>query len=1292
MEDWQLHEAPVSMDGRGGGGDDDFEAGVLAQLSNSTDEDHQRICAVLGAMAHELKDQNIPLSPIAYLGATCSSLERLAADSSSSHTVDALLGILSLLLPRVSNGILLKKAEFLSGLVSGIVSSKKALAEGGVASSLRCVSRLIMIRRGNVGWADVSLLYSTLVSFVTDARPKVRRQAHASIRDVLQHFHRVPPVLSPASEGITNILERSLLLAGGSNASNSAADGPKGAQDVLFVLDSLKECLPFMSPKYTTSILKYYKTLLELGQPLVTRRIMDSLMNLISLRPSEDEFAPEALLDLLCSLALSASSPSSKTSADSMTFTCRLLAAGMERVYALNRNISVVKLPIMFTALKDILGLEHEEAVHASMEALKKLIRSCIDESMVKQGADRFLAAEVDSSLRKSKPTTIEKLCAITESLLHYRFRLVWDMSFQVVSALFEKLGVESYYLMRGTIKNLSELQMLPDENFPFRKQLHECIGSAVGAMGPEMLLSLIPLNVDAEDQSESNIWLFPILKHYTVGSKLSFYCNTILPMIGPLKRRAQKLESEGHMFSSRTTEGLVYSLWSLFPSFCNYPSDTAESFNQLEKPLCQYLREQADVRGLICAGLHLLIEQNKELLEGRINDPSEIDLSASTRRAMAQYTEHVASENLRVLASSARNLLSVLSEIFLESTKDEGCLQSLISEITSIAPEEVVSTIFIRIMRNLLKKTQIANSSRGQSVIPMNIDSSETARSLSHQRAQLLDLAASFLPKLNADQINVLYTALEPLLQEDEGIIQKKAYKVLSILFKNCGSFLSSKHSEMLTLMVNTLPFCHFSAKRHRLDCLYFLIVHYSKISESEKIRPEVISSFLTEIILALKEANKKTRNRAYEMLVQIAHVYGDEDKGGKKENLQRFFNMVAGGMAGETPHMISAAVKGLARLAYEFSDLVSTAYNVLPSAYLLLQRKNKEIIKANLGLLKVLVAKSPAEGLHAHLNSMVQGLLNWPDDSKKHFKAKIKLLLEMLVKKCGLDAVKAVMPEEHMKLLANIRKLKDRKERKLAAGSEESQSRVSRATTSRLSRWNHTRIFSDFDDETEGSDGDARTRPSKASSLFDPKAPSLRSKRLRKAAAKSLPEDMFDQMDEDEPLDLLDRQKTRSSLRASGQSLKRKSESDDDFELDTQGRLIINEQGIAKNKKSSEDYTDTRSRGATSVHSASSLKLTKRRKLSESSRSYVGSEYASKKAGGDLKKKDKLEPYAYWPLDRKMLSRKGEQYAAAKRGMASVVKLAKNLQGISASSALSISGRKFKDGHKKKKSKAKN
>ncbi|CAL9143978.1 unnamed protein product, partial [Musa hybrid cultivar] len=80
----------------------------------------------------------------------------------------------------------------------------------------------------------------------------------------------------------------------------------------------------------------------------------------------------------------------------------------------------------------------------------------------------------------------------------------------------------------------------------------------------------------------------------------------------------------------------------------------------------------------------------------------------------------------------------------------------------------------------------------------------------------------------------------------------------------------------------------------------------------------------------------------------------------------------------------MISAAVKGLARLAFEFSDLIGAAYNLLPSAFLLLQRRNQEIAKANLGLIKVLVVKSKADGLQMHLKTMVEGLLRWQDDTK--------------------------------------------------------------------------------------------------------------------------------------------------------------------------------------------------------------------------------------------------------------------------------------------------------------------
>ena len=93
-----------------------------------------------------------------------------------------------------------------------------------------------------------------------------------------------------------------------------------------------------------------------------------------------------------------------------------------------------------------------------------------------------------------------------------------------------------------------------------------------------------------------------------------------------------------------------------------------------------------------------------------------------------------------------------------------------------------------------------------------------------------------------------------------------------------------------------------------------------------------------------------------------------------------------------------------------------------------------------------------------------------------------------------------------------------------------------------------------------------------------------------------------------------------------------------------------------------------------AVNVAGSSSKKAQKCRKTSDSGWVYTGNEYSSEKARGDVKKKGELEPYAYWPLDRKLLSRRQEHKAAARRGMASVAKLTKKLEGRSVASALSL------------------
>lgn len=72
--------------------------------------------------------------------------------------------------------------------------------------------------------------------------------------------------------------------------------------------------------------------------------------------------------------------------------------------------------------------------------------------------------------------------------------------------------------------------------------QLHECVGSALGALGPETFLGILPLNLEANDLSDVNVWLFPILKQHIVGANLSFFSETLLGLIGEMGQRSRKV------------------------------------------------------------------------------------------------------------------------------------------------------------------------------------------------------------------------------------------------------------------------------------------------------------------------------------------------------------------------------------------------------------------------------------------------------------------------------------------------------------------------------------------------------------------------------------------------------------------------------------------------------------------------------------------------------------------------------------------------------------------------------
>jgi ribosomal RNA-processing protein 12 len=107
-----------------------------------------------------------------------------------------------------------------------------------------------------------------------------------------------------------------------------------------------------------------------------------------------------------------------------------------------------------------------------------------------------------------------------------------------------------------------------------------------------------------------------------------------------------------------------------------------------------------------------------------------------------------------------------------------------------------------------------------------------------------------------------------------------------------------------------------------------------------------------------------------------------------------------------------------------------------ILTTLLVFLSSANREIVKSTLGYIKLVVHTLPAELLRPHLAQIVPALLRWSNDSKNHFKPKVRHVFERMIRRFGWEDVYGCAAEEEgKKMLVNIRKRKERAKRKRAA-----------------------------------------------------------------------------------------------------------------------------------------------------------------------------------------------------------------------------------------------------------------
>lgn len=146
-----------------------------------------------------------------------------------------------------------------------------------------------------------------------------------------------------------------------------------------------------------------------------------------------------------------------------------------------------------------------------------------------------------------------------------------------------------------------------------------------------------------------------------------------------------------------------------------------------------------------------------------------------------------------------------------------------------------------------------------------------------------------------------------------------------------------------------------------------------------------------VAEVVLCVKESNQKSRLAAYDLLVGLGTAMDERDEAA---GVMPLFTMVLAGLVGQSPHMVSASVMVLARLLYEWAGQLGGAVpRLLPPVLALLRSKSREVIKAVLGFVKVVVIKLPVEQLAPFVGDILEGCLLWAEDSKNRFRAKVRV-----------------------------------------------------------------------------------------------------------------------------------------------------------------------------------------------------------------------------------------------------------------------------------------------------------
>jgi len=580
------------------------------------------------------------------------------------------------------------------------------------------------------------------------------------------------------------------------------------------------------------------------------------------------------------------------------------------------------------------------------------------------------------------------------------------------------------------------------------------------------------------------------------------------------------------------------------------------------------------------------------------------------------------------------------------------------IAALASLAPDTFLKGLFKKVIQRLLAASQSSED--------------ETEK-----MCTLLGLAQALVKSkcLNDESISLLYRSIKPLIKSDEQgpRVQKRAYKVFAEICQHYTGFVTAPERlpEIIDLLIGATMVLQVSARHMRLRCIKFVVDGFDRSNDAQMI---TIPNIVGEVLLSLKDANAKTRESAYQLLLSMAEIQND---------ITKYCQIIVGAFAAKTPHMRSAAVMALSSLVFEYARVDITMQNILPNllqtVILLFDETSREVIKSVIGFVRVSVAALNKDQLEPLLPDLVGGMMKY-NRGKGRFRSKIKIILKKLLRYYGYEKITPLVPANDTRLLTHMRKLSERAARRKAENIQDGATAVGdfdELMDSEEDDSDNVRTFmTGVTGFTKLTSGSRKTTKSTMSAKSIAKSAQSMAKTMASGKSNISTGPRIDTSGEKdgEILDMLDPKVTRNVKFMDDDDEDEFSDDGDVMEFDNSGKLIIGDDdktNFTSMKNDDDDNAEnddiyrsnkrqrvSKYENAVASREESHAKKNKQQKQKQNRIQSLGAAYKSKKAGGDVKKKDqKYEPYAYVPLDGKKYAKKTrsktvEQMATVVRG----------------------------------------